>query len=81
LRTELTGASRNQGKSSKGKKNSLDSRRSQTPCGEILVTSTLEVGLPRVSDFTFVLLNEELLRLHRGPALGGRAPAGERVSH
>ena len=48
-------AFRNQGKSAKLTNNSRPARRSQKPSRVMLLTSTLEVLLPRLADFTLML--------------------------
>jgi hypothetical protein len=50
-------ASRNHGKSAKGKKNSVPSMSSQKPCCEMLVTSTAEVSVPSTFEVMEMLLN------------------------
>jgi hypothetical protein len=52
--------SRNHGKVSKAMNRSRSSSRIQKPCFETLVTSTREVGSPRVADFILMLPNQPL---------------------
>src|SRR6185503_11378876 len=55
-----TGASRNQGKSEKGKKCSPSAVRSHRPCLEMLVTSIAEVVAPGIDNLLIVLIYESL---------------------